>query len=126
MLYVIYFFKKCILLKIPSHNTIKIQKHIPLCALLSNNPNFHFTGKWYFEDCGKEGYGYICEKMQGKQYLLFLFLPFPWPALLFHVCFTCCVTGSPIADSARHRFFELYTCSHLISTAPGLCPPVGF
>ncbi|XP_045415037.1 secretory phospholipase A2 receptor [Lemur catta] len=49
---------------IPSHNTNEVQKHIPLCALLSNNPNFHFTGKWYFEDCGKEGYGFVCEKMQ--------------------------------------------------------------
>ncbi|XP_036900502.1 secretory phospholipase A2 receptor isoform X1 [Sturnira hondurensis] len=51
-------------INIPSHNSAKVQKHIPLCALLSNNPNFHFTGKWYFEDCGKEGYGYVCEKMQ--------------------------------------------------------------
>lgn len=49
---------------IPSHNTTKVQNHIPLCALLSSNPNFHFTGKWYFEDCGKEGYGFVCEKMQ--------------------------------------------------------------
>lgn len=50
--------------KLPSHNPTKVQKHIPLCALLSNNPNFHFTGKWYFEDCREEGYGFICEKMQ--------------------------------------------------------------
>ncbi|XP_030772857.1 secretory phospholipase A2 receptor isoform X3 [Rhinopithecus roxellana] len=51
-------------INIPNHNTTEVQKHIPLCALLSSNPNFHFTGKWYFEDCGKEGYGFVCEKMQ--------------------------------------------------------------
>ncbi|XP_016079150.1 PREDICTED: secretory phospholipase A2 receptor [Miniopterus natalensis] len=49
---------------IPSQNATEVQKHIPLCALLSSNPNFHFTGKWYFEDCGKEGYGFVCEKIQ--------------------------------------------------------------
>ncbi|XP_073097645.1 secretory phospholipase A2 receptor isoform X2 [Manis javanica] len=52
------------IINIPSHNTTEVQKHIPLCALLSTNPNFHFTGKWYLEDCGKEGYGFVCEKMQ--------------------------------------------------------------
>uniref|UniRef100_A0A8D0RLP5 C-type lectin domain-containing protein n=1 Tax=Sus scrofa TaxID=9823 RepID=A0A8D0RLP5_PIG len=52
------------IVNLPSHNPTKVQKHIPLCALLSNNPNFHFTGKWYFEDCREEGYGFICEKMQ--------------------------------------------------------------
>ncbi|KAM9664360.1 secretory phospholipase A2 receptor [Trichechus inunguis] len=52
------------IINIPRHNTREVQKHTPLCALLSSNPNFHFTGKWYFEDCGKEGYGFICEKMQ--------------------------------------------------------------
>nr|XP_007963304.2 secretory phospholipase A2 receptor isoform X1 [Chlorocebus sabaeus]XP_007963305.2 secretory phospholipase A2 receptor isoform X1 [Chlorocebus sabaeus]XP_037857960.1 secretory phospholipase A2 receptor isoform X1 [Chlorocebus sabaeus] len=51
-------------INIPNHNTTEVQKHIPLCALLSSNPNFHFTGKWYFEDCGKEDYGFVCEKMQ--------------------------------------------------------------
>ncbi|KAL4840690.1 hypothetical protein H8958_006855 [Nasalis larvatus] len=51
-------------INIPNHNTTEVQKHIPLCALLSSNPNFHFTGKWYFEDCGKERYGFVCEKMQ--------------------------------------------------------------
>ncbi|XP_011893904.1 PREDICTED: secretory phospholipase A2 receptor isoform X3 [Cercocebus atys] len=51
-------------INIPNHSTTEVQKHIPLCALLSSNPNFHFTGKWYFEDCGKEGYGFVCEKMQ--------------------------------------------------------------
>ncbi|XP_058520524.1 secretory phospholipase A2 receptor isoform X2 [Ochotona princeps] len=52
------------ILNIPNYNTTADQNHTPLCALLSSNPNFHFTGKWYFEDCGKEGYGFICEKMQ--------------------------------------------------------------
>uniref|UniRef100_A0A8C5K055 Secretory phospholipase A2 receptor n=1 Tax=Jaculus jaculus TaxID=51337 RepID=A0A8C5K055_JACJA len=53
-----------ITMNIPSYNITKVQQHIPLCALLSSNPNFHFTGKWYFDDCGKEGYGFVCEKMQ--------------------------------------------------------------
>uniref|UniRef100_G1T882 Secretory phospholipase A2 receptor n=1 Tax=Oryctolagus cuniculus TaxID=9986 RepID=G1T882_RABIT len=52
------------IINIPSYNTTADQKPIPLCALLSSNPNFHFTGKWYFEDCGKEGYGFVCEKIQ--------------------------------------------------------------
>ncbi|XP_037705175.1 secretory phospholipase A2 receptor isoform X1 [Choloepus didactylus] len=52
------------IVNIPGHNTTEVQKKLPLCALLSSNPNFHFTGKWYFEDCGKEGYGFVCEKMQ--------------------------------------------------------------
>lgn len=52
------------IVNIPSHNATEVQKHTPLCALLLSNPNFHFTGKWYFEDCGKEGYGFVCEKMQ--------------------------------------------------------------
>ncbi|XP_062043233.1 secretory phospholipase A2 receptor [Lepus europaeus] len=52
------------IINIPSYNTTADQKPIPLCALLSNNPNYHFTGKWYFEDCGKEGYGFVCEKIQ--------------------------------------------------------------
>ncbi|XP_062962552.1 LOW QUALITY PROTEIN: secretory phospholipase A2 receptor [Cynocephalus volans] len=51
-------------INIPSHNTTEVHKHVSLCALLSSNPNFHFTGKWYFEDCGKEGYGFVCEKIQ--------------------------------------------------------------
>uniref|UniRef100_A0A5F9C2B6 Secretory phospholipase A2 receptor n=1 Tax=Oryctolagus cuniculus TaxID=9986 RepID=A0A5F9C2B6_RABIT len=54
------------IINIPSYNTTADQKPIPLCALLSSNPNFHFTGKWYFEDCGKEGYGFVCEKIQVK------------------------------------------------------------
>ncbi|XP_007940043.1 secretory phospholipase A2 receptor [Orycteropus afer afer] len=52
------------IINIPHHNTTKVQKYIPLCALLSSNPNYHFTGKWYFEDCGKQDYGFVCEKMQ--------------------------------------------------------------
>ncbi|KAM5280111.1 secretory phospholipase A2 receptor [Ctenodactylus gundi] len=52
------------IINIPSHNTTEVQKQIPLCALLSNNPNYHFTGKWYFEDCGKESNGFVCEKAQ--------------------------------------------------------------
>ncbi|XP_051023036.1 secretory phospholipase A2 receptor [Acomys russatus] len=51
-------------INIPSYNTTKVQKQASLCALMSSNPNFHFTGKWYFDDCGKEGYGFVCEKMQ--------------------------------------------------------------
>ncbi|XP_027632302.1 secretory phospholipase A2 receptor [Tupaia chinensis] len=51
------------IINIPSHNTTEAEKHNPLCALLSSNHNFHFTGKWYFEDCEKEGYGFICEKI---------------------------------------------------------------
>ncbi|XP_042539466.1 secretory phospholipase A2 receptor isoform X2 [Dipodomys spectabilis] len=51
-------------INIPSHNTAEVQKHIPLCALLSSNPNFHFTGKWYFDDCEKESYGFVCERIQ--------------------------------------------------------------
>ncbi|XP_005393412.1 PREDICTED: secretory phospholipase A2 receptor [Chinchilla lanigera] len=52
------------IMNIPNHNTTEVHKHIPLCALLSSNPNFHFTGKWFLEDCGKEDYGFVCEKMQ--------------------------------------------------------------
>ncbi|XP_031226231.1 secretory phospholipase A2 receptor isoform X3 [Mastomys coucha] len=52
------------IINIPSYNTTEVQKRVPLCALMSSNSNFHFTGKWYFDDCGKEGYGFVCEKMQ--------------------------------------------------------------
>lgn len=127
MLYIT--FKKNPFFQIPSQNTTEVQKHIPLCALLSSNTNFHFTGKWYFEDCGKEGYGFVCEKMQGKKYLLLcsfhLYGPLFFSILLFH--FTCCITDSHIANSARHRFFlYLHIYSHLISANPGLRPLVGF
>ncbi|KAM7316514.1 hypothetical protein ACRRTK_024245 [Alexandromys fortis] len=51
-------------INIPNYNISKMKKHAPLCALMLSSPNFHFTGKWYFDDCGKEGYGFVCEKMQ--------------------------------------------------------------
>ncbi|XP_066544721.1 secretory phospholipase A2 receptor isoform X2 [Amia ocellicauda] len=35
---------------------------VPLCTLLSNNHNYHFTGKWYHERCLEDGYGYVCQK----------------------------------------------------------------
>ncbi|XP_076159863.1 secretory phospholipase A2 receptor isoform X1 [Alosa pseudoharengus] len=37
---------------------------VPLCTLLSNNHNFHFTGKWYDEKCTESGYGFVCQKAQ--------------------------------------------------------------
>lgn len=84
------FLTTCILLKIPSHNTTKVEKHIPLCALLSSNPNFHFTGKWYFEDCGKEHYGFVCEKMQGKKCLLFYSFHFCGPLFSSYLFYMLC------------------------------------
>lgn len=78
-----YFYNICIPLKMPSYNTSKVQKHVPLCALVSSNPNFHFTGKWYFDDCGKKGYGFVCEKMQGKKQFGFYSFYFQ---LSFHSC----------------------------------------
>lgn len=39
---------------------------VPLCTVLSNNHNFHLTGKWYDEKCSESGYGFICQKPQGK------------------------------------------------------------
>ncbi|XP_028835603.1 secretory phospholipase A2 receptor isoform X2 [Denticeps clupeoides] len=36
----------------------------PLCTLLSNNHNFHFTGKWYVEKCSEKAYGFVCQKPQ--------------------------------------------------------------
>ncbi|XP_075903763.1 secretory phospholipase A2 receptor isoform X2 [Nelusetta ayraudi] len=36
----------------------------PLCTVLSNNHNFHLTGKWYDEKCSEGGYGFICQKPQ--------------------------------------------------------------
>lgn len=38
----------------------------PLCTVLSNNHNFHLTGKWYDEKCSESGYGFVCQKPQGK------------------------------------------------------------
>ncbi|XP_059208069.1 secretory phospholipase A2 receptor [Centropristis striata] len=36
----------------------------PLCTVLSNNHNFHLTGKWYDEKCSEGGYGFVCQKPQ--------------------------------------------------------------
>ncbi|XP_055363591.1 secretory phospholipase A2 receptor isoform X2 [Betta splendens] len=36
----------------------------PLCTVLSNNHNFHLTGKWYDEKCSESGYGFVCQKPQ--------------------------------------------------------------
>ncbi|KAI5626605.1 secretory phospholipase A2 receptor, partial [Silurus asotus] len=38
----------------------------PLCTVLSNTHNFHFTGKWYKEKCTQSGYGFVCQKPQDK------------------------------------------------------------
>lgn len=38
----------------------------PLCTVLSNNHNFHLTGKWYDEKCSESGYGFVCQKPQGN------------------------------------------------------------
>lgn len=35
-----------------------------LCTLMSNNNNFHITGKWYLDSCNNTGYGFGCEKEQ--------------------------------------------------------------
>lgn len=34
------------------------------CTVLSNNHNFHLTGKWYDERCDESGYGFVCQKPQ--------------------------------------------------------------
>lgn len=51
----------------------------PLCTVLSNNHNFHLTGKWYDERCSESGYGFVCQKPQGKipsvSFSLVLFCP---------------------------------------------------
>ncbi|KAG7482086.1 hypothetical protein JOB18_012771 [Solea senegalensis] len=36
----------------------------PPCIVLSNNHNFHLTGKWYDEKCSETGYGFVCQKPQ--------------------------------------------------------------
>uniref|UniRef100_A0A3P9I5P8 Phospholipase A2 receptor 1 n=1 Tax=Oryzias latipes TaxID=8090 RepID=A0A3P9I5P8_ORYLA len=36
----------------------------PLCTVLSNNHNFHLTGKWYDEKCSDSEYGFVCQKPQ--------------------------------------------------------------
>ncbi|XP_067155242.1 secretory phospholipase A2 receptor isoform X5 [Apteryx mantelli] len=45
------------------YNSANTQEQAPLCTLVSNNPNFYFTGKWYLENCQKN-YGFICQKTQ--------------------------------------------------------------
>ncbi|XP_034536197.1 secretory phospholipase A2 receptor [Notolabrus celidotus] len=35
-----------------------------LCTVLSNNHNFHLTGKWYDERCSERSYGFVCQKPQ--------------------------------------------------------------
>lgn len=42
----------------------------PLCTVMSNNHNFHLTGKWYDEKCSMPGYGFVCQKPQGKTFIL--------------------------------------------------------
>uniref|UniRef100_A0A3Q3WZL2 Uncharacterized protein n=1 Tax=Mola mola TaxID=94237 RepID=A0A3Q3WZL2_MOLML len=37
---------------------------VPMCTVLSNNHNFHMTGKWYLEKCSESGYGFVCQKAQ--------------------------------------------------------------
>ncbi|XP_076880752.1 secretory phospholipase A2 receptor isoform X2 [Brachyhypopomus gauderio] len=36
----------------------------PLCTVLSNNHNFHFTGMWYDDTCTQARYGFVCQKPQ--------------------------------------------------------------
>ncbi|XP_062869501.1 secretory phospholipase A2 receptor [Trichomycterus rosablanca] len=55
----------------PQHSSDSHEEHLaeevkPLCTVLSNNHNLHFTGKWYKEKCGQSGYGFICQKPQDK------------------------------------------------------------
>ncbi|MGH0159600.1 UNVERIFIED_CONTAM: hypothetical protein FKN15_037755 [Acipenser sinensis] len=45
-------------------NASNAQQDDPLCTLLSNNHNYHLTGKWYNEKCLDNGYGFICQKQQ--------------------------------------------------------------
>jgi hypothetical protein len=123
MLYLPYFYNICILLKIPSHNTPEVQNHIPLCALLSSHPNFHVTGKWYFDDCEKESYGFVCEKMQGKKYLGVCSSHF----LVFHICFMQLYSKwfHSLQYEAPILCLHIYVIT-LISTSPVLCLLVVF
>ena len=41
----------------------------PLCTVLSNNHNVHLTGKWYDDVCTETGYGFVCQKPQGRTLL---------------------------------------------------------
>lgn len=45
----------------------------PLCTVLSNNHNFHMTGKWYDEKCSESSYGFVCQKLQGEIHLVSLY-----------------------------------------------------
>lgn len=47
-----------------------------LCPALSNNHNFHMTGKWYNDKCSERGYGFVCQKPQGKIHLSLLISAF--------------------------------------------------
>lgn len=47
----------------PRYNGVYVEEQVPLCTLVSNNPNFYFTGKWYLENCEKN-YGFVCQKGQ--------------------------------------------------------------
>lgn len=47
-----------------------------MCTVLSNNHNFHITGKWYDEKCSNSGYGFVCQKLQGEVLLFFRYLYF--------------------------------------------------
>ncbi|XP_064020388.1 secretory phospholipase A2 receptor [Pogoniulus pusillus] len=46
------------------YNNANMEEQLPLCTLVSNSPNFYFTGKWYLENCQKS-YGFVCQKTQG-------------------------------------------------------------
>ncbi|KAM6979939.1 secretory phospholipase A2 receptor [Aplochiton taeniatus] len=35
-----------------------------LCTVLSNNHNYHLTGKWYDAACTESAYGFVCQKPQ--------------------------------------------------------------
>uniref|UniRef100_A0A8C3LCY8 Secretory phospholipase A2 receptor n=1 Tax=Chrysolophus pictus TaxID=9089 RepID=A0A8C3LCY8_CHRPC len=48
---------------VPRYNSVYVEEQVPLCTLVSNNPNFYFTGKWYLENCEKN-YGFVCQKRQ--------------------------------------------------------------
>ncbi|XP_077303730.1 secretory phospholipase A2 receptor [Lithobates pipiens] len=45
-----------------NHSSEILQDH--QCAAISADHNIFPVGKWYLENCGHEGYGFICEKAQ--------------------------------------------------------------
>ncbi|XP_061200171.1 integrin beta-6 isoform X9 [Neopsephotus bourkii] len=45
------------------YNSANVEEQLPLCTVVSNNPNFYFTGKWYLENCQKN-FGFVCQKDQ--------------------------------------------------------------